>query len=313
MAYAPAMSARVAAIVVTYHCGKHIAQALAALLTQVQNVYIIDNHSGPEAIGILKHCAAQYPDRIRLTLNDDNLGIAAAQNQGIRQALADGCEWVLLMDDDSVPAPGMVGKMLAAWQQHGDARVGIVAPLFKEQNVEAPARYLVPRWGGLGFTRQILKEGETLHDVAMVIASGSLIRAEIFSETGLMAEGFFIDGVDHEFCLRARQRGYGILVTGNAVLHHRQGDKRRRHVLGLPVVTANYSAARRYYIFRNRLFLLRRYARQFPFLLPYVIATSAWDVVRILAAEPDKAGRLKAALRGLAHGLLRAVPREAAF
>ncbi|MDE3060363.1 MAG: glycosyltransferase family 2 protein [Pseudomonadota bacterium] len=299
----------VAAVVVTYHCGERMDRLLPALLPQVQQVYIVDNGSDGVTVQCLQRIAGEYADRVTLLLNMDNLGVAAAQNQGIRKALARHFEWVLLLDDDSIPEPGMVACMLAAWKKSGDKRLGIVAPRLLEEKDNISGHYIIG-WGGIFFTRRRLEAGKQL-DVAMVIASGSMVRAEVFKTAGLMAEGFFIDSVDHEFCLRARRQGYRILAVGDAVLRHRQGDKQIFRLLGLPVVVSRHNETRRYYMFRNRMFVLRRHAARFPFLLLHEPLACLWDLMRIVGFEENKLSKLKSIVRGLADGMVSRVPQEA--
>lgn len=296
----------VAAVIVTYCSGERIAQALPAVLAQVERVYIVDNGSDAATVEAVRRIAADHTESVRALLNATNLGLAAAQNQFIKQALADGFEWILLLDDDSVPADGMVQKMLSAWA--GDAQIGILAPRIMEQNTPRAFRCLSPIWRGFGFTRHEVRLDEHWKNVAVVIASGSLIRADVFRKIGLMAEGFFIDYIDYEFCLRARAHGFGILVAGNAALLHRQGNKALHSVGGVGVVAAHYNALRRYYIFRNRLFVLRRFGQQFPFLIPHETLAYAWDIFRIVMFEQEKLVKLRAALRGIKDGLLQPVP-----
>lgn len=300
----------VSAVIVTYNCGGGIAGTLAALHGQVNRIYVVDNGSNAETVRTLSERAVENP-AVHLIRNETNSGLAAAQNQGISAALAAGSQWVLLLDDDSVPAQDMVTSLLAGWEALHDARFGIVAPLLAEKNLAYAARYLVP-WGGLGFRHRRLAAGETLLDAAMVIASGSLIRADLLRAAGGMRKGFFMDGIDHEFCLRARRAGFRILVVGNAVLHHRQGNKTAHRLGGAGIVTPNYDPSRRYTIFRNRLFLLRLHGGRFPFLFSYEIVASLYDLARIFCVETDKKAKLGQALRGLWHGVTRPVPTETA-
>lgn len=43
----------------------------------------------------------------------ENTGFAAVNNVGMRRALADGCSWVLLLNNDTVAAPDFLEKLLA--------------------------------------------------------------------------------------------------------------------------------------------------------------------------------------------------------
>ena len=298
---------RVGAVIVTYHSDADILGRILALLPQVTRVYMVDNGSDAHVITLLRTLASEYPTQISLIENNNNLGLARAQNQGIRAALAEQMEWVLLMDDDSMADTQMVAHMLTAWQQQQDSTFGIIAPRWVEHAVDIPSRYLTPKWG-IGFARKTVPTDGVLTDAATVIASGSLVKSSVFAHIGLMIEDYFIDYVDHEFCLRARANGYQILVVGHAILQHRQGHKRMHHWLGMRVVTRNYHAFRYYYLFRNRLFFLRRYARAFPFLIAHEVLAYAWDIVRLLVLEDDKRKKLYAGARGIWHGLTRPHP-----
>jgi rhamnosyltransferase len=76
---------------------------------------------------------------------------------------------------------------------------------------------------------------------------------------GPFRDDLFIDQVDHEYCLRAHRNGYDVVQVGDAVIEHTLGDRTVHSVGGLPVVTSNHSALRRYYITRNRLMVARQY------------------------------------------------------
>lgn len=296
----------VCAVIVTHHPTRSLEPLLMALRGQVARVVIVDNGSTPENVAILKSLAATYPDFIELILNGENIGLAAAQNQGIRAALAAAHDWVLLLDDDSVPAPHMVQTMLATAQQP-DQQIGIVAPRMVEQNVATQTQYLVStgRWK---LVRRKVSPGETLDNVASVIASGSLIHRDVFARIGLMREGLFIDYIDHDFCLRARAQGFAIRVVGDAELQHRQGHKTARQFLGRRIITQNYSSIRRYYIFRNRMFFLRIHVRAAPIFLRHEALTCGWDIARILLLESEKWPKLCAAFKGIYHGIVRPIP-----
>lgn len=301
------MNPHVCAVIVTYQSTPHIAPLLQELLGQVQHLYIVDNGSDAAMIAFLQAFSAQHPGRITLILNENNYGIATAQNQGIRKALAGGYEWVLLMDDDSVPEAGMVQSMLTQWQKQQDKSIGVIAPCLVEQNIPVVSRYIVP-WCHVGFQRKKAAAKTVLRDVAMVIASGSMIHADVFRRIGLMREGFFIDYVDYEFCLRAKTQGIGIMVVGDAVLQHHHGNKQRKKWMGMEVITLNSPALRYYYMFRNRIFFLRLYGVRFPFVVLHELLACTLSLLRLVSVETDKAMKLRALLCGMREGMTQPIP-----
>lgn len=295
----------IGAVIVTYHCGQPVIPRLEAVLPQVNKIYIVDNASDGDTTQYLASFAKQHPDTCHLQLNSENAGLAAAQNQGIRKALGDGMEWVLLLDDDSLPDTTMVAQMLDAAQREGFC--GIVAPCIVERNVDRPTRYLIAQhWR---FRWHVLTPGEIRRDVTLVIASGSLIHRSVFERAGLMADGWFIDAVDHEFCLRALSNGIGIVTVGAAMLEHSVGKKQARDYAGMELVASNHSAQRRYYMYRNRIFLMRRYGQRYPFLYSFTLLACSLDLLRIVLMETGKSAKLKAAFSGLIQGLSQPVPQ----
>ncbi len=295
------------AVIVTYHATPDYIAGFAELLPQLSNIVIVDNGSNQQTIAALELLVRNNAGRINLLRNEENLGIAAAQNQGIKHALAQQAEWILLLDQDSKPDANMLPEMLRSWQllhdKMNDKKIAIIAPLLIEQNVDKPARYLLAR-GRFFFRREYINASQLSDQAVMVIASGAMIRADLFQHIGYMREDFFIDSVDHEFCLRARQAGYKILVVGAARLLHRQGNKEEYNIFGRKIISDNYIPQRRYYMFRNRLLLLRLYGKSFPFLYFYQIAACFYDLLRIIICEANKIEKIKQAMRGLWHGVI---------
>lgn len=301
------MLPRICAIVVTYKSSQHVYDLLHSLAGQVSYIYVVDNGSDQEIIELLKKFSAEHHDFVSLICNETNVGIASAQNQAIRLALADGFHGVLLMDDDSLPEAGMVQKLLMDWQIQNNSRIGIIAPRLVEQNISAPSRHLTP-CHKIGFKRQKVADNDILLNAVTVISSGSIIFSDVFRKIGLMREGFFIDYVDHEFCLRAISSGYQIMVSGNAVLFHRQGNKRNRKMAGLDITTLNYAPLRYYYIFRNRMFFLRLYGKKYPFLVTHDLLACTKDIIRVVFYEDKTLVKLHSMLRGLMDGIMKPVP-----
>lgn len=246
----------VCAVVVTYHPdGALLAAQLQALQTQVGCVVVVDNAtSGPEVRDL---CAA-YPQAELLSLAE-NIGLAAALNAGIARARAkQGVAHVLLMDQDSVPEPGMVAALKATLDRQSQrVRVAAVGARFRDPREGTDAPFVRIRFP---VNRQ-LRCGGGCDDVAcdFLITSGSLIPLAVLDQVGGMDEGLFIDNVDLEWCFRAVARGYALFgACGARMLHHHGAT--RRHVPGLPRGIVVHPPRRLFYMMRNRVLLYwRRY------------------------------------------------------
>lgn len=293
---------RVYAVAVTFNSEADFARACAATLAEVDGLVIVDNGSGRETCAMLERIARLEPDRVLLIANERNIGLDRAQNQGIAAARARGADWILLLDHDSTPAPGMVAAFAQALLALADPRrVAVLAPRLIQTPASIETRYWLAkgRWGA----RRTYFDRPILDGALFVIASGSLIRVEALDAVGAMREDFFIDYIDVEFGLRLNRAGWRIVLVGTAELHHRLGEPSRHGLLGQKLKTTNHNAARRYTIFRNRARLWRAYGLIRPGWVGLDLAAAATDLFRILAFEDSKRAKLGRALAGLWAGV----------
>lgn len=256
--------------------------SLAALAPQVAGIALVDNGSGDtEAIRDLLHRTARAH---RSLFQPGNRGLAQAQNAGVALAREIGAEAVLLMDQDSVPAPDMVAALRAAFVRRKAARPAAIGPAYDEPH----------RGAGAG-----LPDTGAAPEMPALIASGCLIPIPVFDTVGPFDESLFIDFVDTEWCFRARAAGYRLFAAREARMRHRIGDDTLR--LGGRARSV-HGPARMYYQTRNLLLLARRPQTPRGWLLRTLPRMLARGLVLSLAVPP-RIRRLRATLRGLWHGL----------
>ena len=232
---------------------ERLAEQVRALQSEVDDILVIDNGSSHAVEGLPQ--LVGLPARI-VTL-PGNAGVAHGFNLGIDAARRRSAEFVLLLDDDSVPSPGMVDRLVEACRRQarpGAPGVAAVGP--RVQDARDPHDYPFIQ---LGWTHnRHLRCGADEQGVIpcdFLISSGSLVPLEAFETVGEFDEGLFIDSVDLEWCCRARDRGLMLYGVCAARLDHRLGD-RRHAVLNLELVV--HSPERVYYMTRNRFLLYRR-------------------------------------------------------
>lgn len=255
----------IAALLVTF-CpdGVRLGALLDALMPQVAAVVVLHN-GGNEG-----ELAAAIADRqVALLRQPGNVGLAAAQNAGIAWARIQGYSHVLMLDQDSLPAPDMVTRLMHALASSG--RAAAAGPCF----VDARDGHSAP-FVQIGFPinhkLRCNQAGGTI-TADFLIGSGMLIQLAAIDTVGNMDAGLFIDNVDLEWSFRARAAGYELLGVCNARMQHRLGDA-RRHLPGMPRGVVVHSPLRLYYMMRNRVLLYR---------LPHVPRLwVAQDVPRVL-------------------------------
>jgi rhamnosyltransferase len=294
----------VAAIVVTYFPDATFHDRLDRLIEQVSRVVIVDNGSAANTLAWRE----RYSEHNGITIleNAENLGIAVALNQGMRMLGAEGVEWVVTLDQDSAVAPGFVDSLFATIARDLDpgsiAMIG--ANRFDAGMGDNRHRWLRKRRMPPFFER-VACDRIGVEGVTLIITSGALTNISVFNELGPFRDDFFIDGVDSEYCLRARRLGYRIMVSCEAILFHELGSKRVSKLFGVVFAPTFHSPLRRYYIFRNRVEMLRLYAMVFPHWMIYETIASIHMIIGIILFENRKVSKLRACLLGTWDGLFR--------
>lgn len=283
----------ICAVVVAYHPAAAIIKNIAALLDQVDEVVIVDNGSAGDSKASLDKLSSYR--QVSVIYNQENLGIAAALNIGVRHAKAAGYEWVATFDQDSSVMPGMIMTMLQAYNLYPDKdKIAGLSPRYQNQST-----------GGVRSSPPDLpyKKGLPYAEKLVVMSSGNLLKSSIFDAVGYFNEALFIDHVDTEFCLRCAQQGYKIIEVRDAILLHQIGFPVQHKILWRWVTTANHSSLRRYYVARNGLYVYKKFALIFPAWVAHDAYNFLKLIVLVVLFESDKSKNLLAIFRGVIHGL----------
>ena len=291
-------------LVITFNPSPQFYSNLIVLLSQLDSLLLIDNGSNPEIRRLLERETAGKKSSLHAIFNDENFGVAAALNQGFRWALAQGYGHVISFDQDSRPAPGMVSELLRAYNSHPDCeKIAIVAPQIQDGITGEKIAYL--RTGETFHMERVSCEGDVIDDAVLVITSGSLNNLSAYGQVGAFRDDFFVDYVDTEYCLRAQERGYKIIVACNAILHHRLGNQQTKQVGPLAMRPTFHSPLRWYYINRNRIAMYRLYALRFPQWVLHDVSTACYTLLKMLLFEDQKLRKILALGLGVFDGILR--------
>lgn len=291
----------VAAVVVTYHPDETAPALIGELARQCQWVLVVDNGSTDTELEAIRR--ACRPAGTSLIVNGANLGIAAAQNIGIAAARRAGARWVLLSDDDSAPAPGMVASLLeslTAPRPRPERPTAAVGPLVGEEREGHDQLVYVPRrWGPRRATPEEL--AQPLLRAAFLIASGCLVSMEALDRVGGMNEELFIDHVDLEWGLRARRAGYELVVDTRTPMVHSLGDEVVR-LPGRRQPVHIHGPVRNYYLARNTIALIASGLLPPAWRVGYLVWLAKYSAFNALLAD-KRPQRARALAQGLAHGL----------
>jgi len=283
----------VCAVIVTYHPSAKMVDNLSDMLDQVQGLVVVDNGSTANELRQLRVAAQGFG--FHLIENGENLGIAAALNQGVTFAKDKGYPWVIFFDQDSGITEGFVDRMFATWKSHPD----------RERVCSVHPKYIDPETGIESLVRRASDGGPIIS-----MTSGALMPVWIFTKLGFFAADFFIDEVDTEYCFRLRAAGYLIADSREAVLFHSCGHPRNVSLFGFKIRPSYHSATRRYYMSRNRLVVYLRFFPAFPRWVLLFMNVSLRETAKCLIAEEYRARKLRNILLGTWDGLTRRMGRR---
>lgn len=247
-------SMSISAIVILYcpNFGK-LERLYQSVVNQVSSIIFIDNTPVSENQKINQNWINKLDkNTCHYIAMQKNVGIATAQNKGVEFAKILNIDFVLLLDQDSALPNNMVASLLSAHQkleQIGE-KVAVVAPIFLDEKTQEIANLI--RHKGLRVQKVKPNTSVDYEQSDYVIASGSLIKITTLNEVGLMRDDFFIDWVDIEWGLRAKQKGYFSYVVPKVVMNHSIGDESVE--FGNKNINL-HSDFRNYFIVRNSVYL----------------------------------------------------------
>jgi hypothetical protein len=224
---------RLATIIVNFNGSADTVGLLQSLERQTERsftVLVFDNDSLTDQRELLGTYAAASPLALDIVYSPENRGFAGGCNLGIRKALAQGAEWILLLNPDTTVSDGFIATLADVMP----AEPGIVGlPLDEGGRVAFAGRV---RW--LASTLPHLyrkpdpepRDSESLY----VIGAAMLVHRAVFERAGLLDERFFLYFEDAEFTLRARRNGFPCVFVDRPPVRHAVSASTRN--LGSPLL-----------------------------------------------------------------------------
>jgi len=177
-------------------------------------VIVVDNASTDGTVEYLRTLSG-----LRLVMNNQNRGFPVAANQGIQVARGDQ---VLLLNNDTLATTGWLARQLRTL--HSDLRIGLVGPCSNRVSGEqlVPVRYGEDMAGLDGFAWDWSKAHDRqTQDTDRLVGFCLLIRRALIDRIGLLDERFGIGCFeDDDYCLRAIQAGFRVVIARDAFIHH---------------------------------------------------------------------------------------------
>lgn len=198
-----------------------------------------------------------------------NLGFAEGNNVGIKYALNQGSDFVLVLNDDMDLSSDLLTKLVSFMKQN--PTVGIVSPkIYFARNHEFHRDWYSENekgkviwyaggkvdWDNI-YTSHIgvddVDSGHFNKIIKTELASGAcmLVRSNVFKEVGFLDKGFFLYWEDADFCMRVKDAGFEIYFNPETSVWHKVSAS----------AGGSGGKSNDYFLIRNRYYFAMRYAK----------------------------------------------------
>lgn len=212
-------------IIVTYKSSKYINKCIADILNQDidSDILIVDNNSKDDIQNIVSSLGL---NNVKMILNADNFGYAAAVNQGLLVAMTSNYEYVFVMNPDvEIADIDVLSLLIKSFQQNPMA--GAIGPYVVQSS-----------WGDQG--PNISDEVES---VDWISGCGMLLRLDVVRDIGFFDEQYFLYFEESDYLRRLMRKGYKVIINNSAIITHLGG------------ASTNYVPTKCYYYMIRNIFL----------------------------------------------------------
>jgi GT2 family glycosyltransferase len=216
---------KAAIIILNWNGYKDTAECLLSLKNldyTNHEIIIVDNGS---ADGSPDRIKKEFP-YVALIRNSKNLGFAEGSNAGIRRALKEGAEFVLLLNNDTTVEPDFL-KLLAESAAKDD-KIGIASPKIMfyhdPEKIWFAGGYYLPliKKPSHKYFRQLDRgQVKDITEVDWVSGCCMLIRKEVFEKIGMLDADYCYSYEDVDFCARAIDKGFKIILAPDSRIYHK--------------------------------------------------------------------------------------------
>ena len=228
------------------------------------DIIVVDNNSEEPDKKLLKDSLKQ--ENIRLIFNDANLGFTGGNNIGIKKALNDNSEFVLLLNNDTIVEPDFLEPLIDVFEKHKN--VGIAAPqinYYGKRKIIWTEGGRISKLRGSGFAYSDKAETkQNIDDKIVGFVSGCcmLLRKDTIEKVGMFDENFFLYVEDTDLCFRTLQAEYNIIISNKSKIYHKVGSSTNNKLSRLPL----------YYVTRNRLYFAKKsFTYFYPVTIIYIL------------------------------------------
>jgi len=179
-------------------------------------VYLVDNASSD---GSVKFVREAFP-AVRVVMNARNLGFAGGNNEGIRVALREGAEFVVLLNSDTWVEPNWLSEFRALFAAEPTVSVA-TAMILNYDNQSFDRNFLQILQATPGFIQDAWNRNvRPWYETETGSGAALMARRSFYESIGVIDPEFFIYFEEIDLLRRGRLHGHKAAVSTRAIIHH---------------------------------------------------------------------------------------------
>lgn len=210
-------------------------------------IILVDNKSNEECVEELEKKIGKYVTFIR---NEKNIGYAAGNNVGIKYAIENGADYIVVLNNDVVVNPHSFDSCIRLLEHNSD--IAIVGPAiidYSNNKLQSTGAFI----DFAKITTPLINNGKEYFpsdsqvDCDYVGGACMIFKSDLVAKIGYIPELYFLFWEEVEWCYRAKQQGYRVVCDMNSYVKHK-GSATIKKVSGIST----------YYMERNRVLFVKR-------------------------------------------------------
>ncbi len=244
-------------------------------------LYLVDNSVNEVSNKVIETCVADYAvTEYRHIKNSANVGVAEGNNIGIKQALADRCTHIMILNNDiEIEQDTAFSTMVSLCEKKGEHIIVTKVYYYSDRKIWM-AGGSMNKWRALGIHYGYNKEDGPEYNIPKHITYAPtcfmLVESSVFEKVGLMDEKYFAYYDDTDFVYRACEKGYRLYYEPAVTILHKVssssgGDSSSFYIyyanrIKLYFIRKNYNGFLKYfaigYTFFTRIFHYLRFNKE---------------------------------------------------
>lgn len=241
-------------------------------------ILLIDNASDDDSVIVFRRLYKGEP-RIKLIENKENLGFAEGSNIGIREALKEGSDYILLLNNDTVVKADFLNELVKKGES--ERKYGIIGPKIyfwdKKNIINSAGGRIIKRLGQpllFGLFKEDKGQYDKVVETGFITGCALLIKKEVIETIGLLDKDYFFFFEDMDWNIKAQMADYSSVFVPTSIIWHKASSS-------VGYKSPNYY----YYMTRNRILFVRKncsfFSLVFLFLPYFVIYRYLWLVAKL--------------------------------